>query len=168
MSVEREPVVLGKISGVYGVQGWVRVHSYTDPRDALLTYRDCLLRQSGRWRPAEVAAGKVHGKGLIMQLAGITGRDAAHALIGTEIGVDRQQMPEPDDGHYYWADLENLEVRRVDGSVVGRVSHLLETGANDVLVVHGEQEVLIPFLTGSVVKGVDLAAGVIVVDWEWE
>ncbi len=168
MSVEREPVVLGKISGVYGVQGWVRVHSYTDPRDALLGYRDCLLRHSGGWRPAQVAAGKVHGKGLIMRLAGIEDRDAAQALIGTEIGVDRQALPEPEDGHYYWADLEGLEVRRVDGSVMGRVSHLLETGANDVLVVQGEQEVLIPFLTGSVVKDVDLAAGVIVVDWEWE
>ena len=168
MSAEREPVVLGKISGVYGVLGWVRVHSYTDPRDALLAYPDCLLKQPNGWQPARVAAGKTHGKGLILQLAGIEDRDAAHALIGTEIAVARQQMPEPEDGHYYWADLEGLDVCRVDGSVIGRVSHLLETGANDVLVVRGEQEVLIPFLTESVIKDVDLEQGVIVVDWEWE
>ncbi len=168
MSVEREPIVLARVSGVYGVLGWVRLHSFTEPRDAVLDYRDCQLGQGQDWRPARIAAGKKHGKGLIVQFAGIEDRDAAQALIGAEVAVERQQMPDPEPGHYYWADLEGLAVRQVDGTDLGRVSHLLETGANDVLVVQGENEVLIPFLTGSVIKNVDLGAGLIVVDWEWE
>ena len=168
MSAEREPIVLARVSGVYGVLGWVRLHSFTDPRDAVFDYPDCQIGQGRNWRPAKIAAGKKHGKGLIAQFAGIEDRDAAQALVGAEVAVDRRQMPDPEPGHYYWADLEGLAVQQVDGTDLGRVSHLLETGANDVLVVQGTDEVLIPFLTGSVIKNVDLDAGLIVVDWEWE
>ena len=168
MSAEREPIVLARVSGVYGVLGWVRLHSFTDPRDAVFDYRDCYLGQGQDRRPARIVAGKKHGKGLIARFAGIEDRDAAQGLVGAELAVDRQQMPDPEPGHYYWADLQGLAVQQVDGTDLGRVSHLLETGANDVLVVQGTEEVLIPFLTGSVIKNVDLDAGLIVVDWEWE
>ncbi|MEM9208411.1 MAG: ribosome maturation factor RimM [Pseudomonadota bacterium] len=168
MKLEREPVVLGSISGVYGVKGWVRVHSFTHPRTGLLDYRDCLIKCQDTWQPTHIADGKRHGKGLVVRLNGVDDRDAACTLVGSDLGVYRASLPEPDQGHYYWADLEGLEVRRVDGAALGRVSHLLETGANDVLVVRGNREILIPFLTESVVRDVDLEAGLIVVDWEWE
>lgn len=164
----REPVVLGRISGLFGVSGWVKVFSYTEPRDAILDYRECLLKRDGTWQPATVAEGKRHGKTVIMKIAGVDDRDGADALIGTDIGVPRERMPQPGDGHYYWADLEGLAVEDKDGRALGTVAYLLATGSNDVLVVQGDREILIPFVPDSVILDVDLAAGRIRVDWDWD
>jgi 16S rRNA processing protein RimM len=115
----------------------------------------------------ELAEGKRHGKAVIARLAGIADRDAATELLGSDIGVDRDALPDPGNGHYYWADLEGLTVVHKDGSELGQVAYLMATGANDVLVVDGPVERLIPFVPGTVILDVDLAAGVIRVDWEW-
>ncbi len=163
-----EPVVLGRISGFFGVRGWVKVYSYTEPRDAVLNYRSWLLSSNGDWRAAEVAEGKRHGKTVIARIEGIEDRDQAAALIGCDIGVPRSEMPETDDGQYYWSDLEGLLVLTKSGAELGTVEYLIETGANDVMVINGEQEYLVPFVIDDVVLDVDLAAGVITVDWEWD
>ena len=160
--------MLGRISGVFGVKGWVKVFSYTDPREAILDYEGWLLGDDGKWRPANVAEGQRHGKTVVVRIDGIDDRDQAAALIGTEIGVERNALPETEEGHYYWSDIEGLEVRRQDGSVLGKLSHLLETGAHDVMVIKGDTERLIPFVKDEVVVDVDLAGGVITVDWEWD
>jgi len=164
----RQPVILGRIVGLFGVRGWVKVHSYTEPRDAVLEYRDWLLSRDGAWEPVEVAEGRQHGKGIVVRLQGIEDRDAAAELLGSDIGVDRDTLPEAEDGRYYWADLEGLTVVRKDGTELGKVACLMATGANDVLVVDGPVERLIPFVPETVILDVDLAAGVIRVDWEWD
>lgn len=164
----QDPVILGRISAVFGVKGWVKIYSYTDPREAILEFRDCLLMRDGVWQSATIAEGKRHSKTVIARLAGVEERDAAAAYIGVDIAVPREQMPIPEDGHYYWSDLEGLKVIHRDGTELGKVAYMLATGANDVLVVKGDQEVLIPFLPEDVILNVDLAAGVISVDWEWD
>lgn len=161
-------VVLGHVSGLFGVKGWVKLHSYTEPREAILDYGECQLNEAGGWRAATLVEGKKHGKGVIARFAGIDDRDLAQTLIDAQIAVTRDQLPEPEDGHYYWADLEGLEVTNKSGRTLGIVDHLLATGANDVLVVKGEQEILIPFVMGSVILDVDLDGRRIQVDWEWE
>ena len=161
-------VVLGRVSGVYGVSGWVRLHSYTDPRTAILEHKECFLKSPGKLSPVRIGDGKAHGKGVLAHFEGTDDRDAAAALIGAEIAVPRSALPELGEGHYYWVDLEGLEVRHKDGSVLGKVSYLLETGANDVMVVHGKKEILIPYLWGTVVLEVDLEGGSMKVDWEWD
>ena len=153
---------------MFGVKGWVKVFSYTDPREAILDYEGWLLGGDGEWRPANVAEGQRHGKTVVVRIDGIEDRDQAATLIGSEIGVERNALPEVEEGHYYWSDIEGLEVRRKDGSVLGRLSHLLETGAHDVMVIKGDTERLIPFVKDEVVVDVDLATGVITVDWEWD
>ncbi len=163
-----EPVVLGRISGFFGVRGWVKVYSYTEPRDAVLNYKSWLLSSNGDWRTAEVAEGKRHGKTVIARIEGIDDRDQAAALIGCDIGVPRSELPETDEGQYYWSDLEGLQVLTKNGTELGKVEYLLETGANDVMVINGEQEYLVPFVIDDVVLDVDLAAGVITVDWDWD
>ncbi len=163
-----EPVVLGRISGFFGVRGWVKVYSYTEPREAVLNYRSWLLSSNGDWRTAEVAEGKRHGKTVIARIEGIEDRDQAAKLIGCDIGVPRSEMPETDEGQYYWSDIEGLRVMTKNGTGLGKVEYLLETGANDVMVINGEQEVLVPFVIDDVVLDVDLAAGVITVDWDWD
>jgi len=160
--------VLGRVSGVFGVKGWVKVFSYTDPREAILDYDGLLLGTEGEWQPANVAEGQRHGKTVVVRIVGFDDRDQAATLIGSKIGVERGALPETEEGHYYWSDIEGLEVRRKDGSVLGKLSHLLETGAHDVMVIKGDSEYLIPFVNNEVVVDVDLAAGVITVDWEWD
>ena len=159
---------LGQVTGLFGVRGWIKVYSYTEPREAILGYGQWFLRRQGDWRAADVAAGKRHGKTIIVQLAGVMDRDAAAELIGSDIAVERDALSDPGDGRYYWSDLEGMQVVHRDGTELGRVRLLMATGANDVLVVAGERERLIPFVAEQVVLDVDLAAGVIRVDWEWD
>lgn len=163
-----KPVVLGRISGVFGVKGWVRIHSHTDPREAILGYRDWLIEHSGDWKAIEVAEGKRHGKTVIVRLAGVEDRDAAAEFVNALVGVQRSSLPATGEDEYYWSDLEGLQVVHRDGNVLGRVAYLLETGANDVLVVQGDREILIPFVNDDVIEDVDLAEGVISVNWEWD
>ena len=161
-------VILGRISGLFGVKGWVRVFSYTEPRQSILEYAEWMLRRNGDWTAVQVAEARLHGKSVIVRLDGIVDRDAAAAYIGADLGVQRDKLPQQEQGRYYWADLEGLAVVHRDGRRLGTVAHLLATGANDVLVVQGEREILIPFVLDTVILDVDLAAGVINVDWEWD
>lgn len=168
-TTDQKPVIVGRISGLFGVRGWVKIHSYTDPRKAILDYREWLIEIDNKWQPMVVVDGKSHGKTIVAHFEGIDDRDEAAGYLQATIGVNRSLLPETADGEYYWSDLEGLTVRRENGEVLGTVAYLLETGANDVLVVREEgREVLIPFVMEQVVKDVDLAAGVIRVDWDWD
>ena len=142
--------------------------SYTDPREALLEYESWLLGRKGEWRPAKVAEGQRHGKTVVVRIDGFDDRDQAATLIGTEIGVPREELPDTEEGHYYWSDIEGLRVVRRDGLELGVLAYMLETGAHDVMVVQGEGERLIPFVKDEVVIDVDLGAGLIRVDWDWD
>ena len=146
----------------------MKVYSYTEPREAVLNYDRGLLSSQDGWQEATVAEGQRHGKTVIVRIEGYDDRDQAAGLVGTEIGVPRDALPETGSDQYYWSDLEGLRVIHRDGSELGRVDYLLETGANDVMVVKGETEHLIPFVMDKVVLGVDLANGEIRVDWEWD
>ena len=161
-------MLLGRISGLFGVRGWVKVFSYTDPREAILEYDRWYMKQGDAWQATNVVEGKRHGKAVIAQLEGIDDRDAAAELVGRDIAIERDAMPNPETGSFYWSDLEGLKVMHRDGTELGRVAYLLETGANDVLVTEGDKERLIPFVAGQVILDVDVAAGVITVDWEWD
>ena len=142
--------------------------SYTQPREAILEYAGWFLRKKGEWQAASIREGKRHGKAVIVLLEGVEDRDQAAALIGCDIAIARDALPKVEDGSYYWADLEGMRVVHRDGSELGRVAYLMETGANDVLVTEGERERLIPFIAEKVVLDVDFATGVIRVDWEWD
>ncbi|MCG5541136.1 MULTISPECIES: ribosome maturation factor RimM [unclassified Halorhodospira] len=167
---DREPrrVVVGQIVGLFGVAGWVKVYSYTQPKTNLFTYADWELATADGWWAVRLEAGQEQGKGLIARVAGIDDRDEARQWVGSDIAVARELLPEPDPGEYYWVDLQGLAVRTVDGVELGAVSHLFETGANDVMVVRGERERLIPFTLDHVVQRVDQQEGVIEVDWDPE
>ncbi len=159
-------VLLGRIAGVFGVQGWVKIESFTEPRDNILRYHPWRVRRGGNETLVAKPQGRAQGRGVVVHLPGTADRDAAAALVGAEIWIERDRLPKSRKGEWYWADLEGLEVSTVDGVRLGTVSHLVATGANDVLVVSGERERLIPFLPGSTVAEVDLAARTIRVDWD--
>ena len=161
-------MILGRVSALFGVRGWVKVYSYTEPREAILQYEALLIGRNGVWKPAEVVEGQQHGKSVIALFKGFDDRDQAEALINAELAVHREDLPEPGDGRYYWSDLVGLKVVHRDGTELGIVDEMLETGANDVMIVKGEKERLIPFVRDEIVINVDLSAGRIDVDWEWD
>lgn len=163
---DTQRLIIGRINGLYGVRGWVKVYSYTDPITNILAYRPWQLRQHGAWHSTNVQQGQAHGKGIIAQLEGCFDRDQAARLLGAEIAILREQLPPPPPDEYYWSDLIGLTVLNQAGQTLGVVTQLLETGAHDVLVVQGERERLIPFVLAHCVLAVDLTAQQIRVDWD--
>lgn len=162
-------IVLGHINGLHGVRGWVKVFSHTQPKENILSYRIWHLKRNGQWVATELLNGRPQGKGIVAHLKGCDDRDQAAAMMKTEIAIRRDQLPETAPDEYYWADLQGLKVVNTEGVELGVVDHLMETGANDVLVVRdGKAERLIPYVSGQYVVDVSLEEGVITVDWDPE
>jgi 16S rRNA processing protein RimM len=180
MATAGRRVLVGRIVGLYGVQGWLKIESWTEPRMRIFDYQPWLIgspstgsaRVESAGSPDEPAEfqgvkGRPQGKGIVAWLPGIDDRDKAAALIGSDIHVDRAQLPAPGKDEYYWVDLEGLAVFTTEGVALGQVSHLFATGANDVVVVKdGDRERLVPFVQGVYVHSVDLSGGRMVVDWD--
>ena len=172
-------VPVGTVGRAHGVRGWVRVRSDMEPPEDLLRHDTWLLERAGAWRPAAVRAARTHGAALVAHFEGIEDRDAAAELAGTRLGLPRDAFPVLDDGQYYWVDLIGLEVLDEGGESLGVVRKMIETGANDVMVVGPgpglggpaapggarAAERVIPFVTGDVIREVDLGAGRIRVSW---
>jgi len=165
VSATEKWVILGRVSGVFGVKGWLKVQSYTEPRDNIVGFGAWTLRLKGVDHSFEVEEGHSHAGSVVAKLHGLDDRDLARDFVGAEIVVAREQLPAIGADELYWTDLEGLEVRTTTGTVLGRVDHLLATGGNDVLVLDGSPQRLIPFVVGTVVKQVDLGRKLIVVDW---
>jgi 16S rRNA processing protein RimM len=161
-------VTLGKISAVFGIKGWVKVFSHTHQLDGILGYAPWSLKVAGEWQPCKLLNGQVQGKGIVAQLEGVTDRTQAEKFIGCEIGVPRDRLHKLDADEYYWADLIGMDVVTVNGVMLGKVDHLFETGANDVLVVQGERERLLPWVLHDFIKSVSLDDRRITVDWDPE
>lgn len=161
-------VTLGRICGVHGVRGWVKIHSFTVPRGNVARYRRWLLSdgEGDALIPYDVEAAHGNERQVTVKLAGIDDRDLAARLIGRDIHVRRGDLPACGEGEYYWADLEGLDVVNQRGEALGRISHLIETGAHDVLVLAGDDRRMIPFVVPAIVTKVDLASGIVIVDWE--
>jgi 16S rRNA processing protein RimM len=164
--LEDHPLVMGRFAAPFGVQGWLRVTSYTEVPENLLHYSPWYIRKQESWQVVDVVSGRQHGKGLVVQLKDCTDRDAAAVLTGTDIGIFRSQLPAAEAGEYYWSDLIGMQVITKDERILGRLDHLFETGANDVMVVKGEQEYLVPYIEGQVVVSVDPETREIRVDWD--
>jgi 16S rRNA processing protein RimM len=159
-------MALGYISAVHGIKGWVKVHSWTRPLEAILDYQPWLLGEERK--AVKILDGRKQGKGVVACLPGIEDRQQAMIMVGQQIFVRREQMPATAEDEYYWSDLEGLEVHTTKGVLLGKVERLMDTGANDVLVIRGQRQHLVPFVQGQYVTRVDLEGGLIEVDWDPE
>lgn len=174
MTSASSETVLGEVTSVFGVQGWIKVYSYTQPLDNIFQYPVWNLVGSGGAGQYRLARGRWHGKTLLAKLEGVDDRDQAAELRGSEIRIATRDLPPLEEGEYYWYQLEGLRVVTTAGQDLGVVDHLMETGSNDVLVVEPDsgsidgRQRLIPFLPGQSVDKVDLESGVAVVDWDPE
>lgn len=166
--LKQQHINVGKISGVFGVKGWVKVFSFTDPRENILNYSPWLLKKGSETKSVNVNAGSLQVKAVVAQLDGINDRNQAAGLIGWDILISPEQLPKAADGEYYWSDLIGLHVETTLGVQLGIIDNLLETGANDVLIVQGERERVIPFLQKQTIMNIDLDAGRVIVDWDPE
>jgi 16S rRNA processing protein RimM len=167
-------VVLGKISSVYGIKGWVKVYSYTEPMERILEYGNWTLRKGKELILVEVDKGRSHGKGMVAHLKGVDDREVAKQYSGYEICIPRDRLPDLAEGEYYWYELEGLTVVTTKDVTLGKVDYMMSAGAsNDVLVVKGDsasidrKERLIPYIDQFVLD-ISLEAGRILVDWDPE
>lgn len=166
-SNDSEPmVIMGRVASAFGIRGWVKIQPFSEYVDSLLGYKSWYLgHENGPWREVTVAQCETHDKTLAAQFPDCPDRNAAEKLKGLLIAVPRSSLPKQSADEYYWADLIGMSVVNEAGDMLGTVAELLETGANDVLIVRGSgPDVLIPFLA-SVIKHVDMAAKTIQVDW---
>ncbi|MGO1232811.1 MAG: ribosome maturation factor RimM [Marinobacter sp.] len=174
MTQNSQETVIGQVTSVFGVKGWLKVFSFTDPREGILDYRDWTLLLDGKRIPVKLEEGRRQGQGIVVRLKGIDDRDLANRYCGAEIRVATAELPELPEGEFYWHQLEGLDVVTVEGECLGKVHHLMETGSNDVLVVRAtaasidQRERLIPYLPDQVLKEVDLGASRMMVDWDPE
>lgn len=160
-----ELIESGHVSGAHGIRGWVKIYSNTHPREKILELSPWLLSSGDKLESIEVK-GKKQGKLIIAKLENCDDRNQAELLLGKKIYIKKSQLPTLKEGDFYWTDLEGLSVVSLSGETLGVVDHLIETGANDVLVVKGEKERLIPFVLGEIVQSVDLKKGLITTDWQ--
>ena len=172
-------MLAGKITACYGIKGWVRVHAYTEPQENFLEFGQWHVERRGGIEPLAIDQGKRHVKGLVVHVEGVDDRTQAESLLGLQVFVPQSLLPKLQDGDYYWSDLQGLSVwcQSEDGAIgddrvlLGEVDYLIETGANDVLVVKScegsvdDKERLIPYLLGQTVERVDLLQKRIEVDW---
>lgn len=171
MSVEcsvSKYVVVGKITGPFGIKGQVKIHSFTSDPSALFNYPNCWFRKpSGQWETMQWAGARPHGEGWVANIKGVTDCNTAESLKGAELAILRESLPPLPSDEYYWTDLEGMSVYTPDGARLGAVAFLYEAGAADVMVVKeaGTPERHIPFVIGDVVKAVSVPEARIVVDW---
>jgi 16S rRNA processing protein RimM len=173
MQENEHPLIVGRISGVYGVRGWLKITSYTRPKENIFTYSPWLIHVNNVWQEIDVEEFQQRGGGrLLVKIPGIDNPEEARRYIHCDLAVTREQLPPLVEGNYYWRDLIGLEVLNQDEIRLGKISEIAETGANDVLVINGTDEnkarTLIPLVMGVFVKQVDLIAKQMHVDWQIE
>ncbi len=165
---------MGRIGAPYGIKGWVKLISFTEPTDNLLEYRHFWIAEGAgseqEFKKIEIDEARPQGQTLVGHIKGCDIREATRLYTGLELLIPKKELPSLDEG-YYWHQLEGLRVVNLEGEDLGVVAHLLATGANDVVVVRGDsasidqEERLLPYVKGQVVKEVDLAARLMRVDW---
>ncbi len=164
-----EMVVVGRVGSPHGVRGWLKLFSYTQPTDHILQYSHWFIQKHDGWEPVDMATLSIdsgnNGHYIRIKFAACNSPEAARLYTNLLIGVTRDQLPVLSKGDYYWSDLEGLTVINHEGILFGQVSHLFSTGANDVLVVKGDRERLLPYIN-DVILEVDLDKGQIKVNWD--
>ncbi len=179
-------IILGKINAHHGIKGWLKVYSYTDPKQNILSYKKILLLKNSKTlaqkfeaqalevQKVELDTGRIQGKGVVAHIKGYDSRESAEELIGCTIAIEKAELETLAEDEYYWVDLIGLEVINQEGINLGKVVKIMPTGANDVLIVRHEvkeeiaglqEEYLIPYIMGKFILNVDLKAGNMQVDW---
>lgn len=158
-------IELGVVASPFGVRGWVKLRSFTDPPDRLLQHRSLQVGRGDSWATHRIEASGRSGGALTVKLSGVNDRDQAQALRGAQVCVPRSELPQRDDKDFYRADLIGCDVVNLAGAMLGTVAHFVETPAQVLMVVRGDQEYWVPAVPQHL-RRVDLQARRVVVDWD--
>lgn len=166
-SAHDQYITIAKIGAPYGVRGWLKVQTFTDSIENAVNYRPWFVTDAkGQWSILAVEQVDYQSERLLIKIQGIDTPEAARCYTGKLLHIPRNKLPVLQENEYYWSDLEGLTVIDQHGDVLGKVSFLLETGSNDVLVVKGSKQIAVPYLPGQVIKSVSLDTREIHVEWE--
>lgn len=165
---DEKTIVIGRFGAPFGVKGWLKVNSFTVPEDNILAYQPWFADLKDGLTEIKLLDHRKHHKGIVVQIEGCEQKEETAFYRNASIAVKRSVLPELEDGEYYWSDLAGLTVNNIKGETLGVIDHVFATGANDVLVVKGDSDILIPYVKESVVKSIDLTAHLMVVDWDPE
>ena len=163
-NLDEKKLLVGKINGFFGVQGWVKIFSYTKPRKNILEYQPWYFVDNETYKVIEITSGREQSKTIVAHVKGIDSRYQAGQLIGQNLYIDKDQLPELDDDEHYWHELNGFRVINNNGVDLGLVDYLVDTGSNNVLVTKGDKEYWIPYIEPYLVS-VDQQNRVIIVDW---
>ena len=160
-------ILVGKISNPHGIKGWVKVISFTDPIENILSYKKWTISDNQTEKTYCLEDSRIQGNKIVIKLEGVNNRDDADLLKNLQIEVNRSDLPKLDENSYYWEDLVDFNVIDINGIHVGKVDSLFRTGSNDVLVIINKtkQRLLVPFIMVEVIKYVDLDKELISIDW---
>jgi 16S rRNA processing protein RimM len=172
MNDKTEPIVIGKFGAVYGIKGWLKIHSYTDDPEGIFKYKPLLMKLKGQFQSVNVADWKRHTNSFVGKIVGFDAREDAQTLVGLELFIDPSKLPQMEE-NFYWRDLIGCQVNTGNGYSLGVVTDMMETGSNDVLVVKansndafGQKERLVPFIEQQVISNVDITSKLIIVNWQ--
>ena len=164
-NLDEKKLLVGKINGFFGVQGWVKIFSYTKPRKNILEYQPWYFLDNETYKVIEITSGREQSKTIVAQVKGINNRDEALQLIGKDLYINKDRLPEIDNDAHYWHELTGFRVINKNEVDLGIVDYLVDTGSNHVLVTKGETEHWIPYIEPFLVS-VDKHKKVISVDWD--
>ncbi len=172
MQEDKSQIIVGRIGGAHGIRGWLKIMSYTRPKENIFTYSPWLLHVDNAWQEIEIEESQQRGERLMVKMSGIETPEAARVYMNCDIAITRAQLPDLGEGEYYWRDMIGLEVFNQDNISLGKISKVTETGANDVLVISkdgkNKKNILIPLVKDVFVKQVDLNAKTMNVEWQLE
>ena len=163
-------IYLGKITGVHGIKGWLKIQSFSSPPENILNYPSWIINNQGEEDSYSIERGRKHHNKIIVKIEKIDDRTTAESLINSKILILRSDLPKLSNENYYWSDLEGLSVLNSEEKVIGKIESLIETGANDVMVIITlkDERILIPFVMHEIIKEVNVELSYIKIDWSIE
>ena len=163
-------IYLGKITGVHGIKGWLKIQSFSSPPENILNYPSWIITNKGEEDFYSIEQGRKQNNKIVVKLEKIDDRNTAESLINSKIQILRSDLPKLSNENYYWSDLVGLSVLNSEETVIGKIESLIETGANDVMVIITlkDERVLVPFVMHEIIKEVNVELNYIKIDWSIE
>ena len=163
-------IYLGKITGAHGIKGWLKIRSFSSPLENILKYPQWIINNQGEEDFYSIEQGRKQNNKIVVKLEKIDDRNTAESLINSKIQILRSDLPKLSNENYYWSDLVGLSVLNSEDKVIGKIESLIETGANDVMVVNTskDERILIPFVMHEIIKEVNVDLNYIKIDWPIE
>lgn len=160
--------IVAKLGAPYGVQGWISLHSFTEVAENIFSYKPLYIQKKGSWKLIKITNWKAHKKSFVVKIQNIDDRNQVEQYTNLNIGADASSFPEPEEGSYYWYEMQGYEVKNIKGEILGEIFDIFETGANDVIVVKNnktKKEILIPYID-TVILDINRDLKQMLVDWE--